>query len=122
MSRPLATYVNELQTELIQTKEELRLADATIDSLEKILFGVNLGRSRDQLEERAEAYKRLSEAYRVEADCAMRDYDDLELRAGYLKDALEQIAEGWAKTTIGDTNRFLRARTVAREALEEYES
>ncbi len=54
-----------------------------------------------------EQIRRDAESYRVEADCAMRDYDALELEAGILRDALSQIAEGrrnemfdpWARET-----------------------
>ena len=45
--------------------------------------------------------------YRIEADCAMRDYDGLELDAGVMHKALTEIAEGrrnqafdpWARET-----------------------
>ena len=33
------------------------------------------------------------DAYRIEADCAMRDYDALEVDAGIMREALVKIAE-----------------------------
>lgn len=38
--------------------------------------------------------------YRIEADCAMRDYDALELEAGVMREALEKIAR-----TVGIVTR-----------------
>ncbi len=42
---------------------------------------------------RASAAEHDRDSYRIEADCAMRDYDDLELRFGQATESLQQIAD-----------------------------
>lgn len=49
--------------------------------------------------------------YRIEADCAMRDYDALELEAGVLRDALRGIAEN-AEAHHGDNEAKGRSLAV----------
>lgn len=41
---------------------------------------------------RAVAAEARAEEHRIEADCAMRDFDGLELNAGIMREALERIA------------------------------
>lgn len=59
--------------------------------------------------ERLEAER---DAYRIESDCGLRDYDGLEVEAGELRDVLQQIAEGRPNKTFDPW-----ARGLAREAL-----
>lgn len=66
------------------------------------------GSEATALRARIRQLERERDGFRIEADCAMRDYDSLELAAGELKDGLEKIARGrpnrtfdpWAKEVV----------------------
>jgi hypothetical protein len=54
----------------------------------------------------------IANAYRIEADCAMRDYDGLEVDAGIMREALQQIADARPNRAFDPW-----ARELARAAL-----
>lgn len=78
---------------------------------EAVSTGVHHGRSSRREASSPHSTRRQLEVerdlYRIEADCAMRDYDHLEVDAGIMVRALRAIAEGrpnrvfdpWAKET-----------------------
>ena len=60
-----------------------------------------------------------AEQYRIEADKGLHDYDDLELRAEALAEALERIAERRAFAP-SDRNYIGASPSIARAALARY--